>query len=54
MSSFGIMDMREYMRWSDGTQYGYDMKNTILKFKAFIVPQYRWTYNQWLFNEDIE
>ena len=36
-----------------GYEYGYDMKNTIMKFKSFSVPQYRWTYYQWLFNYDI-
>ena len=54
MSSFRITDMHEYNRWSDGTGYGYDMKNTIVRFKAFIVPSYRWTYHQWFFNEDVE
>lgn len=54
MSSFKIRDIMEYRRWSDGTQYGYDIKNTVLKFKAFNVPSYRWTYHQWLFNEDIK
>ena len=53
MSSFRIMDMREYMRWSDGTHYSYDMKGTIIRFHKDS-PAYRWKYHQWFFNEDVE
>ena len=52
MSSFRINDMHEYSRWSDGTNYGYDMKNTIVRFHNHPLT-YNWTYHQWLFNEDI-
>lgn len=48
-----VNDLEEYTKWDSSSSYGYDMKNTVLKFKAFGVPQYRWTYYQWFFNYDI-
>ena len=48
-----VNDLEEYAKWDSNSSYGYDMKNTVLKFKAFSVRQYRWTYYQWFFNYDI-
>ena len=54
MNELRVNDLEEYTKWDSSSSYGYDIKNTIMKFKAFSVPQYRWTYYQWFFNEDIK